>query len=251
MLISNIRGNFQFTRGSAFYAGAVIADRGFEIVRAIFENPLPLNAGFEAIQRELRSCGRPVQSLCGMELRGRAPYSNRAAFMEFNSGYVDRLRGLELLVDGLVPITRANLAVTDGSVTEQCVYAFLYTIPSKADRPTFATSAAADLRLRTDGTPENVAAGDTSPAGVREKVSFVIQNVDGKVREIGISWDLATQIRIYMVHEIGSLFSDVILPVVGSGARHGLTWHYVRPPVEGLEVEIDVRGVLQEIQIKK
>jgi hypothetical protein len=250
MPIPNHRGNFHFTKGSAFYSSAVVADPGFEIVRATLENPLPLGAGFDAIQHELKTHGRPVQALCGMELRGPAPYPTRPLFMEFNSKYVGMLQKLDILVDGLVPATRANLAVPDGSVAEQCVYAFLYTVPSKSDRLTFATSAAADLRFRTDGTPENVAPGDTSAEGLREKVSFTANVVDGKLREIGATWDLATQIRIYTVHPIGALIPEVILPLVRSGARHGVTWHYVRPPVEGLEVEIDVRGVLREVVIQ-
>src|SRR5438093_6531342 len=152
MPIPSPHGNFQFTKGSAFYASAVVADPGFEIVRAILDRPLPLDLGFEVIGRELAERGRPIQALCGMELRGPAPYPNRPAFMEFNSSYVDRLRRLDILVDGLVTVTRANLAVTDGSVTEQCVYAFLYTVPSKVNRPTFATSAAAELKFHPDGT---------------------------------------------------------------------------------------------------
>ena len=27
----------------------------------------------------------------------------------------------------------------------------------------------------------------------------------------------------------------------------GLTWHYARPPVQGLDYEMDVRGVAREI----
>ena len=246
MLISNPRGNFQFTRGSAFYSSAVLADPGFQIVRAIFEKPVPLNPGFDALQRELQSCGRPMQALCGMELRAEDPYANRPLFMDFNSKYVERLRSLDLLVDGLVPITRANLAVHDDSVTEQCVYAFLYTVPSNTNRLTFATSAIADLKRHADGTVENIAPDDVSPAGLREKVSFVIHAVDENLREIGASWNLATQIRIYTVHPIGTLIPEVILPLIGSGAQHGVTWHYVYPPVVGLELEIDVRGVLRE-----
>jgi hypothetical protein len=45
---------------------------------------------------------------------------------------------------------------------------------------------------------------------------------------------------------IGSLIPEIILPVVGPGAYHGITWHYTYPPVVGLELEIDVRGVLRE-----
>src|SRR5262245_55601717 len=115
MRISNARGNFHFTKGSPFYASAVVADPGFEIVRATFEKPVPLNAGFDGIQRAIQSQGRPLQALCGMELRTQDPYVNRPLFMDFNSKYVDRLKNLDLLVDGLVPITRANLAVHDRS----------------------------------------------------------------------------------------------------------------------------------------
>src|SRR5437588_6499912 len=118
MLISNPRGNFHFTKGSPFYASAVLADPDFQIVRTTFEKPVLLNAGFEAIRLELQSCARPLQALCGMELRTQDPYANRPLFMDFNSKYVERLRSLDLLVDGLVPITRANLAVHDRSVTE-------------------------------------------------------------------------------------------------------------------------------------
>ena len=87
---------------------------------------------------------------------------------------------------------------------------------------------------------ENVA------GGLREKVSFVIQAVDQTLKEIGASWDLATQARIYTVHPIGTLIPEVILPVAGAGAHHGINWDYVYPPVAGLELEIDVRGVLRE-----
>jgi hypothetical protein len=33
-------------------------------------------------------------------------------------------------------------------------------------------------------------------------------------------------------------------------ARHGLTWHFARPPVEGLEYEIDCRSVPVEHRIR-
>jgi hypothetical protein len=246
MLISNPPGNFHFTKGSPFYANAVVADPGFEVVRAVLERPLPLNAGFEAIRLELESHQRPLHALCGMELRTQDPYPDRTEFMKFNSKYVDRLRNLELLADGLVPVTRANLAVHDGSVTEQCVYAFLYTVPSKSNRLTFATSAYADLKRNADGSVQNVAADDVSPAGLREKVSFVMHTVDENLKAIGASWDLATHIRIYTVQPIGAFIPEVIFPVAGPAAHHGITWHYVYPPVVGLELEIDVRGVLQE-----
>ena len=246
MRIPNSGGNFHFTRGSAFYASAVIADPGFEIVRAVFENPLPLNAGFNAIQRELKNQGRPVKALCGIELRAPAPYPNRASFTEFNSTYVDRLRRLGLLVDERVPLTRANLAVTDASVNQQCVYAFLYTIPSTETRPTFATSAVANLKFAPDGTVDE----PNSREGLKEKVSLIARTVDEKIQEIGANWALATQVRIYTVQPISDFFVQIILPLAGLGARHGLNWYYVLPPVQGMTVEIDVRGLLKEVVLR-
>jgi hypothetical protein len=134
----------------------------------------------------------------------------------------------------------------DGSVTEQCVYAFLYTVPSKTNRLTFATSAMADLKRNPDGSVENVAPGDVSPAGMKQKVSFVIQAVDEKLQEINAPWSLTTQVRLYTVQPIGDLIPEIILPVAGPGAHHGINWHYVYPPVVGLELEIDARGVSRE-----
>ena len=250
MTITNERGNFRFTRGSAFYSSGVIADRGFEIVRATFDRWLPLAAGFEAIQNHLRVRGRPLQALCSMELRAPAPYPTRPLFMEFNSTYVDWLRRLDLLVDGIVPITRANLAVVDGSVSEQRVYAFAYTVPSKTDRAAFMTSATADLRIGPDGTVENVAGGDVSPSGLREKTVFVLEALSNTLRDLGASWNLATQIGIYTVHQIGPLIPELILPMAGPGSRNGMTWHYTKPPVQNLEIEIDVRAVLQELMVE-
>ena len=247
MTIQNERGSFRFTRGSAFYASGVIADPGFEIVRATFDKSLPLGAGFDAVQHHLQARGRPPQALCGLELRGPAPYPTRPLFMEFNSKYVDRLRRLDLLVDGLIPITRANLAVVDGSVREQHVYAFMYTVPSEFERTTFAISATADLKIYSEGAVENVAAGDVSPSGLKEKVTFVVDALDRKLRDLGTSWDMATQIGVYCVHPIGDLIPQVILPAAGSGGRNGVTWYFTKPPIVGLEVEIDVRAVLQEL----
>jgi hypothetical protein len=107
----------------------------------------------------------------------------------------------------------------------------------------------ADLKRSADGSVENVAPGDVSPAGLREKVSFVIRTVDEKLKEIGASWSLATQVRVYTVHSLSALVPELILPVAGSGAHHGINWHYVYPPVVGLELEIDVRGVSREFVV--
>jgi hypothetical protein len=46
------------------------------------------------------------------------------------------------------------------------------------------------------------------------------------------------------VHDLHSIYAEAI---ADCGAAHaGLTWHLARPPVEGLEFEMDCRGVAAE-----
>jgi hypothetical protein len=250
MSMHNERGNYRFTRGSEFYASGVVADRGFEIIRATFEKSLPLDLGFETVKRYLDTQHRPLNAICGFELRAAAPYSSRPLFMEFNSRYVDWLRSHDLLVDGLVPTTRSNLAVADGSITQQHLYAFLYTAPSSDTGAAFATSATADLRRYPDGRVENIALGDISPSGLKAKMTFIMDSLSEKLRDLGTSWHSATEIRVYAVHPVGELITEVIVPMAGSGARNGVTWHYTRPPVQGLEIEIDVGRILKNLVIQ-
>jgi hypothetical protein len=47
------------------------------------------------------------------------------------------------------------------------------------------------------------------------------------------------------VHDIGALIGPEI--AARGAAAGGLTWHLARPPVQGLEFEMDVRGAAREI----
>jgi hypothetical protein len=248
-LVLNPRGGFRFTRGTYFFAGGVVADAGFEIARCRLERPLPIAAGIERATRHVIELGRPPQSICGIELRAPEPYPTRQLFRAFNAEYVELLRRMDLLVDGLVPVTRANLAIGDGSVAEQCLYAFLHTLPTSTHRPTFATSAQADLKHLPEGAVELVAGGDTSFRGLTEKVKFVTERVDRQLAQLGVSWSLATHVRAYAVHPIGPQIADIIVPVASAAARHGITWDLAAPPVAGLDFELDVRAVLRDIVV--
>ena len=56
-----------------------------------------------------------------------------------------------------------------------------------------------------------------------------------------------TAAQVYTVHPLHNLVESELL---GSGlAGHGLTWHYCRPPVQGLDFEMDCRSVRREIVI--
>ena len=83
--------------------------------------------------------------------------------------------------------------------------------------------------------------GETSPEALREKARFVLAEMEARMQALGAGWADATGTQVYTVHDLHPFFADEI--VARGAAPAGLTWHYARPPVEGLEYEMDVRGV--------
>jgi hypothetical protein len=61
---------------------------------------------------------------------------------------------------------------------------------------------------------------------------------------LGFSWADTTATQVYTVHDLHPFLADEI--VRRGAARSGLTWHFSRPPVIGLEYEMDCRGIMQE-----
>ena len=65
------------------------------------------------------------------------------------------------------------------------------------------------------------------------------------MRTLGVEWADVTGVQFYTVHDVHPLLADLILPRLGVAARLGVEWHHAWPP--GVQVEIGVRGVRQEI----
>ena len=61
------------------------------------------------------------------------------------------------------------------------------------------------------------------------------------------AWQDATATHAYTVRDIGALVESEIM--AHGAASGGLSWHFCRPPVTGLDYEMDVRGVAREIVI--
>jgi hypothetical protein len=105
MLINNPAGNFSFIKGIEPFSFGAVAHPGYEIVHVTF-HPLPLlQQGFTLVERHLQSLQRPLQALCGMELRIPRPLSPQG-FNEFNQPYIQQLASWKLLVDGLNSVAR-------------------------------------------------------------------------------------------------------------------------------------------------
>ena len=89
--------------------------------------------------------------------------------------------------------------------------------------------------------------GDPSPEGMGEKARFVLGEMERRMTALGFGWADVTATQVYTVHDIHPFLADEI--VRRGAARAGLTWHYARPPVQGLDYEMDVRGLARELVI--
>jgi hypothetical protein len=132
--------------------------------------------------------------------------------------------------------------------TEALMYAFSYTVRATrtGSRGSFITSGGGE-RLGTGRTMQEriIRYNDTSPEGLREKVEAVLGEMERRLSALGFSWADAVTTQAYTVQNIGHLVGEAI--TARGGCAGGLVWTYARPPVVGLEFEMDVRGAAREI----
>ena len=248
MLVENRRGNYSFLKGIAPYSAGVAAEAGFEVVHVRLARFLPLRAGFDAVEAHLKSAGRPMQALCGMELRSPRPFSF-AGFQQFNAGYIDILKKWDIFLDGMNPVARTNIAPALNPPAEPSLYGFSYTVPSKAKRKTFVIAGAGELPEGSLDPHDVVRRGESSADAIQEKAHFVLGLMEGRLRGLGADWNDVTVTEIYTVHDIHPFLEKELLSRLGEGGAHGLTWHYSRPPIESIEYEMDLRGCGTELVI--
>lgn len=248
ILIDNPRGNYQFLRGIAPYSSGVVAMPGYEIIHVTLRQPPPYRQGFETIARYLAEQGWPRQALSAIELRSPVPFSFNG-FAEFNHGYQEILAEWDLLVDGQNPIARTNVAPEVNPPVEPVLYAFSYTVPMSdpATSPTFVVAGAGDLTEGLLVSEAIVRHGDTSPEGLREKAACVMDAMEARLAGLQALWADVTSVDIYTVQPLQTFLAETILAVIGEAVGRGVHWYYSRPPIIGLDFEMDVRGVRQEI----
>jgi hypothetical protein len=227
----NAAGNYRFlgAQGRPFSGGAV-ADPGFDMVHATFERPLALRRGLQAAARHLTKVARPAQAIAGFELRVPAPFTTEG-FEEFNRGYIEGLQSIGVVVDGLLPAARTNVAAAAGGVSEPSVYAVSYTVPGDRGRPAFVMS----------GVPEE------KPGDPKVMLDSMMRALSSRMAELGVSWEDATAIQLYGIDEVQGLLVENVLKSLGPAAVHGIHWFPSLPPIEGLRLEIDVRSAGSEV----
>jgi hypothetical protein len=240
MPLASAAGSYRFVPGDGRlpFCHAVIADDGYEIVRAQFERPVPWREGFAAAERHLAQAGRPRQALCAVELRCPRPYTPEG-FGAFNDEYAAVLAEWGVYVDQIGSATRTNVAPELVAPAEQAMWAFAYTAPTPAAGTTWVLSGATeDEELRT---------GDVGAGAIRARVASVATQLSEHLAELGQPFSAATHVSLYTVHDAQAALWAELLPRLGGAALQGVRWYPSRPPIVGLELEIDARRVLREI----
>ena len=82
---------------------------------------------------------------------------------------------------------------------------------------------------------------------MREKARFVLGVMEQRMTALGFGWADVTATQVYTIFDIHPLLPNEI--VRREASRGGLTWHFARPPVQGLRFEVDVRAVAHELVI--
>ena len=172
-----------------------------------------------------------------------------ADFNAFNQPYIRRLKAWDTHVDGLNPVARTNVAPEVDPYAEPAVFGFSYTVPSDGAANTFVIAGAGELRGQTVEAEGIVNRSDLSPESLLAKATYVLSRMTDRLAGMELGLADVTQSNIYTVHNIHPIMASTVLPTLGSASRHGVRWHFARPPVLEIEFEMDMRGTRREITV--
>ena len=238
------RPGFRYLPHAFQYSGGVAALPGYAIHRIRFAEPLLLQTGFERIEAFLAAEGLPANALCACELRSPEPFTDDG-FIAFNRHYAGTLQRWGVMEGDANPVARSNVIPELGKPVAPSFYAFCVVVPSPNAPPSFVIAGSGEAREGASPYRERtVRYGETSPDAMAEKVRFVVAQIERRMAGLDVTWDMVTATQVYAVHDFHEGFARDI--VARGAARHGVDWHCCRPPVTGLEFELDCRAVHTE-----
>lgn len=240
-------GGYRYIPGVFQYSAGVAALDGYEVRRMRFQNPIPVDQGFERIKQILAEHGRPLTSFCACELRSPAQFSEEG-FRAFNESYVDTLQQWGIYDGQINPVARSNVCPEVNAPQEPLFYAFCFTVEATHGRPSFAVAGSGESPEGKGNYHDHIVRlGDTSADAIAEKADFVLSEMERRLAALGFGWPDVSATQLYTVHDIHHILEKGIEARGATPA--GLTWHYARPPIVGLEYEMDCRGILVETVI--
>ena len=240
-------GGYRYIPHAFQYSGGAAALDGFQIERVTFHTPVPLAAGFAFIERYLTEQGVPLAGFCACELRSPGQFTD-AGFIEFNRHYCGTLERWGVMTGDDNPVARSNVIPEVDPPAEPSFYAFCFAraVPGASGSFVIAGSGEAD-DSPSPYRERMVRYGDTSADGMREKGIFVLGRMEQRMARFGATWSNTTDSQVYTVFDLHPFLRDEI--VRRGAARQGLIWHFARPPVQGLEYEMDCRSVPVERRV--
>ena len=239
MLHHLAEGGFAFLEGVFPYSQGAVALDGYAIERVRFAGPLPIAEGFRRIAAHLEGLGRPKTAFCACELRSPKPFSF-TGFGDFNRGYVAVLERWGLFRDGRNAVARSNVAPEIDPPVEPSFYAFSYTVPAVQAGRDFVVAGSGEWPEGGRFPEDIVARGDVTDEGVRKKTTWVLDMMQARLTGLGgFQFSQASAVQVYTVRSFP-------MELVAQRAGSAVAWHYCRPPIEGLDFEMDARSVSLE-----
>jgi hypothetical protein len=205
--------------------------------------PVSIEEGFRRIKVHLASIGRPPGAFCACELRSPKPFTEDG-FAQFNRGYVSTLEAWGIVRAGAQSRV-AQQRLSGARSARRC--------PSSTRSPTPVPGERGGLRRRRQRRgaggegelprPHRPPQRPCRQAGLREKAAWVLGEQDRRLGRSGSAGPTSPR---------RSSTRSTVFPWIGEelaarGAMGGgLTWHLARPPVVGIDFEMDCRGVVDE-----
>ena len=235
---------YRYIPGPFQYSAGVAALPGYAIERVRFANPVKLDDGFVAIEAYMKAAGIPLTAFCACELRSPAPFSDEG-FRAFNRVYVGTLERWGVFKNDVNPVARSNVCPEIAPPPVPSFHAFSIAVRSQAPIKTFVVAGSGEAQEGSGPYSEKtVRFRETTPDAMREKATFVLGTMEKRLAALDAAWSDTTGVQVYTVRDLYPFLGDEI--VRRGAARHGLTWHFNRPPVIDLEYEMDCRGVATE-----
>lgn len=235
---------YRYMPGVFQYSCGVGALPGFALERVRFSKVVPLKEGFARIKEIIEAAGRPLAAFAACELRSPAPFTEQG-FVDFNEIYIKTLEDWGIMKDRVNPIARSNVCPKIDPPSEPGFHAFTYTVVAPDAPASFVVAGSGEAAEgKGDYRDNTVRYGDTSPAGMLEKAKWVLGEMERRMSAFSGDWSQTTAAQLYTVRDVYALLESEL----GRRGvmRNGLTWHFNRPPVEGLEYEMDCRRVHRE-----
>jgi hypothetical protein len=235
---------YRYIPGPFQYSAGVAALPGFAMERIRFGEAVPLDAGFARLERHFKDSGLPLTAFCACELRSPAPFDDEG-FRAFNRVYVGTLERWGIFRNDTNPVARSNVCPEVNPPSVPSFHAFSFVVPSAASTKSFVIAGSGEAEEGSGPySSKTVRFGDTSPDAMREKAIFVLGQMEKRMNALDATWQDTTGVQVYTVRDIYPFLAQEI--VRRGAAGHGLTWHFNRPPVSGLEYEMDCRCIQTE-----